>query len=513
MNTDENEFFREATLRICGSLEVEKALWRCFTYIREYIPAHQMTLNFFDSELKAIIIFASAAAEGGFRLNTRIPISREWENTLFDWNQFPELLIINRVGRGSIADRYLEALGKPGSSLLFMRLRLEGELLGSIALRADGGERFLPEHKHLLSLLNDPWAIALTNSRRFEQLAEFKERLADDNRYLQDELRRLAGDEIIGAEQGLKEVIAMIKSVAPQTSPVLLLGETGVGKEVIARAVHRLSPRKEGPFIKVDCGAIPGALIDSELFGHERGAFTGAVGRKRGRFERAHGGTIFLDEIGELPLEAQTRLLRVLQDKEIERVGGVRPVPVDNRVIAATHRNLEEMVGAGWFRQDLYYRLKVFPVHIPALRDRKTDIPDLTGYFLQRKSLELGWDRPSRLAPGAMDQLLAYDWPGNVRELENAVERALLLSRGDPVGFEDLMTPPVIGSKGYQEQPGEFPLRLDDAMEAHIRNVLSKAGGRVEGAGGAAEILDINPGTLRHRMRKLGIPFGRKSRS
>ncbi|MBW1790274.1 MAG: sigma 54-interacting transcriptional regulator [Deltaproteobacteria bacterium] len=512
MNTDENEFFREATLRICGSLEVEKALWRCFTYIRDFIPANQMILNFFDAQLNTIIIFASAAADGGFRLNTRIPISLEWEEALFDWKQFPELLIINRVGKGSIADRYLEALGKPGSSLLFMRLRIEGELLGNIALRADGRDRFLPEHKRLLSLLNDPWAIALTNSRRYEQLAEFKERLADDNRYLQDELRRMAGDEIIGAEQGLKDVIAMIQSVAPQASPVLLLGETGVGKEVIARAVHRLSPRKEGPFIKVDCGAIPGTLIDSELFGHEKGAFTGAVGRKRGRFERAQGGTIFLDEIGELPLEAQTRLLRVLQDKEIERVGGERPVRVDNRVIAATHRNLEEMVGAGWFRQDLYYRLKVFPVNIPALRDRKADIPDLAAHFLQRKSLELGRDRPPRPAPGAMDRLLAYDWPGNVRELENAVERALLLSRGDSIGFEDLITSPIVQPGDKSERTGEFPVRLDDAMAAHIRNILNKAGGRVEGAGGAAELLGINPGTLRHRMRKLGVSFGRKAK-
>ena len=213
--------------------------------------------------------------------------------------------------------------------------------------------------------------------------------LADDNRYLYDELRSVSGDEIIGSDFGLKTVMEMVRQVAPLDSPVLLLGETGTGKEVIANAIHYSSPRKDGPFIKVNCGAIPETLLDSELFGHEKGAFTGAISQKRGRFERADKGTIFLDEIGELPLQAQVRLLSVLQTREIERVGGTSPIPVDIRIISATHRDLEEMIASRRFREDLWFRLNVFPITIPPLRQRREDIPALLHHLMERKSREL----------------------------------------------------------------------------------------------------------------------------
>ena len=300
----------------------------------------------------------------------------------------------------------------------------------------------------------------------------------------------------------------------------LVVGETGTGKEVIAGAIHNLSPRKSGPFIKVNCGAIPENLVDSELFGHEKGAFTGALSRTRGRFERAHGGTIFLDEVGELQLDAQVRLLRVLQDKEIERVGGTEPIKVDIRVIAATHRDLETMIKDGTFREDLYFRLNVFPIIIPPLRERTGDIPSLVQYFMQKKSREIGRKGIPSLAPGALEQLIAYPWPGNVRELENTVERTLILNQGELLAFHNLhilLKPELrieqgVGSKIHSSPQRKDSLALDEVVSKHIRQVLDMAGSKVEGAGGAADLLQINPSTLRKRMRKLGIPFGRKAK-
>ena len=282
----------------------------------------------------------------------------------------------------------------------------------------------------LLGLLNDPFAIALSNCSRYRKLMALQAVIMEDRQYLQEELRMSACEDIIGADFGLKGVMQMVYQVAPLDSPVLLLGETGTGKELIAANIHNLSPRCDGPLIRVNCGAIPDPLIDSELFGYEKGAFTGAIKRKRGYFERAHGGTIFLDEIGELPLNAQVRLLRVLQEKKIDRVGGTDTVDVDIRIIAATHRNLESMVSKELFREDLYFRLKVFPITIPPLRDRTIDIPALVQHFFQKKTREMKLRTVPVLARGEIRRLMAYEWPGNVRELENAVERALILNRG-----------------------------------------------------------------------------------
>ncbi|MBU2547485.1 MAG: sigma-54 dependent transcriptional regulator [Proteobacteria bacterium] len=511
MPVDENAFFREATLRVCGSLDVDKALWRCFMFIRDYIPADRLCLNFFNIETLTTRVFASADPSGGRYVDLRIPVDREQLEIMRDRRQFPDLMIINRPAPGSIAAEYLEALGNGAASLITMRLRLEGKLMGNVTAVANERNRFSQHHAHLLSLLNDPWAIALTNSRRYQELVELKERLADDNRFLHGELRRRAKTEIIGAEMGLKEVFSLVRQVAPMSSPVLLLGETGSGKEIMARAIHQMSARAEGPFVKVDCGAIPDTLMDSELFGHEKGAFTGAHALKRGRFERAQGGTIFLDEIGELSPEAQVRLLRVLQDREVERVGGSGPIQVDIRVLAATHRALEAMVASGRFREDLYYRLRVFPVRIPPLRERRSDIPALVDYFIRKKCLDLGRPESPGLASGALDRILAHDWPGNVRELEHAVERELIIRQGALLMFADLEST-ALGPERADRLADSDDLDLDMVMARHIEQVLQRTNGRVEGERGAARLLGVNPGTLRYRMRKLGVPFGRKGR-
>jgi len=511
MPVDENDFFREATLRICESLIIEKSLWRCLSYIKDYIPAEESALHCYSPGMGTVTLYAIADREGGKYVN--LPTAYPPEiRALMQKDEYSRGYVTNRADEHPLAGPVLRAMGRGKSSLIVVRLILEEQWLGSVSFWAEGWDQFTEEHLRLLSLLREPFAIALSNNLRYRELLELKDLLVDDNRYLHDELQRISGAEIIGADFGLRGVMEMVRQVAPLSSPVLLLGETGTGKEVIATAIHNASPREGGPFIKVNCGGIPETLMDSELFGHERGAFTGALSRKRGRFERAHGGTIFLDEIGELTPEAQIRLLRVLQEKEIERVGGTEPIQVDIRVIAATHRDLQSMIERGRFREDLYFRLLVFPIAIPPLRQRIGDIPALVQHFMQKKSREMKLTGIPSLAPGALDQLMAYRWPGNVRELENAVERALIISRGEPLTFSYLQ-PPVSEHEGQSfSASGDGFVNLNLAMARHIRTALEMTGGKVEGKGGAAELLGVNPGTLRHRMRKLGIPFGRNSR-
>jgi transcriptional regulator with GAF, ATPase, and Fis domain len=305
--------------------------------------------------------------------------------------------------------------------------------------------------------------------------------------------------------------------VADSDVPVLLLGETGSGKEVVARALRNRSRRAAGPFERVNCGAIPAGLIDSDLFGHERGSFSGATAQRRGWFERADGGTLFLDEVGELPPDAQVRLLRVLQDGSFERVGGEQPVHVDVRVIAATHRDLHAMVEAGRFREDLWYRLAVFPIEIPPLRDRREDIPALATHFALRACERFG-TRP--LAPTDVDlELLgAYDWPGNVRELAAVLDRAVILGGGERLEVAKALGGGAVrqafDAEGRPEESraGDAAgpiLSLDRAMALHIEAALERCAGRIEGSNGAARLLEINPHTLRARMRKLGIDWGR----
>jgi transcriptional regulator with GAF, ATPase, and Fis domain len=389
-----------------------------------------------------------------------------------------------------------------------MQLLGEGDLFGGLVAVVEQRDAFTEDDADLFTLLAGPFRVAMVNALRHRDLLRLKDRLADDNRYLHRELVRLSGNEIVGADFGLKCVMRLVRQVAPTDSPVLIAGETGVGKDVVANAVHLGSPRREGPFIAVNCGAIPDSLLDSELFGHEKGAFTGALAQKRGRFERAHNGTIFLDEIGEMPLNAQVRLLRVLQNREIERIGGTVRIPVDIRVLAASNKNLEARVRAGQFREDLWFRLNVFPIAIPPLRKRTGDIPALVQHFIERKARELKLGHTPVLAVGAIDALMAYDWPGNVRELENLIERAIIVCRGEPLRFDlgraagTAPTPPPAKANGTL-------LTLEAMTAHHIRRALVLANGKIHGAGGAGELLGLNPNTLRSKMRKLGISFGR----
>jgi transcriptional regulator with GAF, ATPase, and Fis domain len=509
MSIDENDFFRKATMQICSSLDFEIAMWRCMKFLKDFMPADEMYLHLFDSGLRAFRTIAGATASEGKKMDSITPLPKEIE-TAFG-KHFQSMYILNRPELEPGLQFMLQYYGRPDTSALIRLLEVEGKKLGALVLLAEGRDRFSEEHARLFSLLNDPFAITLSNTLKHQEILRLKDLLADDNRYLHHELLHLSGDEIVGADFGLKRVMAMVRQVASLNSPVLLLGETGVGKDVIANAIHYSSPRKDGPFIKVNCGAIPETLLDSELFGHEKGAFTGALSQRRGRFERANGGTLFLDEIGELPSQAQVRMLRVLQYKEIERVGGTNSISVDIRLIAATNRDLEERVKTKQFREDLWFRLNVFPIRVPPLRERKNDIPALVHHFVERKSRELKLPVPPPLAREVIDRLMAYHWPGNVRELENVIERALILSKGTPLVFDDLIGEKRDQSSAIPAGTQDAPLKLDEAMSQHIRQVLKMTNGKVHGKGGAAEVLGINPSTLRNRMNQLGIPYGRRS--
>ena len=517
MKPDENEFFRQATLRICSSLDIEKAMLHCLPYIQSFVPVSEMGLSLLEPETATFRSLARATRGGNLKPFPPIPISKEMIRQMeSDEFALRQVKILDDAAQDIAATLLRSYFDLSNASFLGVMLVVEDRRLGALCLLAEGKARFTKAHAHLISLLREPFSIALSNALRYEEVVKLKEMVDAENRELNRELRHVSEDEIVGAEWGLRHVMEMVRQVAPLASPVLLLGETGVGKEVIANAIHYSSPRRNASFVKVNCGAIPESLLDSELFGHERGAFTGAVVQRKGLFERADKGTIFLDEIGELPLQAQVKLLRVLQYKEIERVGGTRTIPVDVRVLAATHRNMEEMVRTGKFREDIWYRLNVFPITIPPLRHRKEDIPALVHHFLMKKSRALKFYPPPSISSDGMALLKSYAWPGNVRELENLLDRELIatrsLSKGRPFIFESFDFPAIAekGAGTVSEGVSEVPT-MNEAMSRHIRRVLHLTGGRIFGAGGAAEILGMNPNTLRGRMRKLGIHFEKRT--
>ena len=514
MKTHDDIFFREATLRICGSQNIEKALQDCYVFLKKYIPINQVILNIFDNTANLAEAVVRVSEDGILMDSIKIPYTRKVKADMETYSsRSKRIWRVRRLGDYEGTKYVAEKAGTSEFPGVIMDLVLDGQIIGKLTIIHAKDTLFSGEHLHLLEMLNTPFAFALSNHLKQREIRRLKDIVADNQMYYQEELNQLSGSFVIGADSGLKPVMEMVRRVAHQDSPVLLIGETGVGKEVIAKALHRISPRSNKPFIGVNCGAIPESLMDSELFGHEKGAFTGATVRKRGRFERADGGSIFLDEVGELKREAQVRLLRVLQEKEIERVGGTETLSMDIRVIAATHRNLEEMIRDKKFREDLYFRLKVFPIYIPPLRERILDIPALVSHFIQKKSVEMKLGIPPSIAPGQIDKLMEYQWPGNVRELENAVERALILYNGEQLTFDGLEA--AQQNKKPDEQRASFApasFNLDEAMARHIQEALKHTQGKIHGPGGAAELLGINPMTLRHRLRKLGIPFGRNAK-
>lgn len=512
MVVNRDEFIREMTLRVCSSLDIKAALERVFEYLKEHFPLDTLDFSLIDTRLGAIRRLAYVTAA---KLDIRYEIVPLPEGILeaIQSRPYREAFVVSPENDELMA-QIAPLFNLEGNSDLILPLRVDDRPIGSLGLRAAGTGRYTTQHAELLSCVSHPFSIALANALAHEAVLRYRDVLIDDKRFLNRELHLQAAEDVIGSGSGLRHVAEMVQQVAPLNNTVLLLGETGTGKELIANMIHFSSPRKDGPFIKVNCGAIPESLMDSELFGHVRGAFSGAVTESRGRFERADGGTIFLDEIGELPLSAQTRLLRVLQERVVERVGGGKGIPVNIRVIAATHRDLKRMIEQHLFREDLWFRLNGYPIVIPPLRERREDVPALIRHFVAQKSRELGRGLPPAIAPGALHRLVDYPWPGNVRELENVVERELIRHRSGQLTFESVFPQPEPAREVAGEGPREFrPRTLDAAMAEYIGQVLAHTNGKIHGPGGAAEILGMNPNTLRWRIDKLGIRYERKKNS
>jgi formate hydrogenlyase transcriptional activator len=428
--------------------------------------------------------------------------------------------------RGAELDRYpsevMKILRADGiQTICCIPLATQGRTFGTLNVASRRLEAFPDREISLLQQVGAQIAIAVENALAFKEIDALKDKLAEEKLYLEEEIRsEFNFEEIIGDAPSLKRALAQVEVVAPTDTAALILGETGTGKELIARAIHNLSPRRQRTFVKINCAAIPSGLLESELFGHERGAFTGALNQKIGRFELADHGTLFLDEVGDLPMELQPKLLRVLQEHEFERLGSNRTIKVDVRVVAATNQDLAKQVADRTFRSDLYYRLNVFPIQIPALRERREDVPLLVRYFVQKFSSRL--NKVVEYVPAeAMNALANYSWPGNVRELENFVERAVLLSPGKElrVPVSELLTDPGVPSSGPpshyvvpsraadgDETPASASIStLEQAEREHILRALQQTQWRIGGPKGAAALLDMKRTTLQARMRKLKI--------
>ncbi len=407
-----------------------------------------------------------------------------------------------RRAQPAVARDVLRGIDLEDGEWWLVPLVVSSEALGVLLVAA----RALTEPRQLTGV-SEPLAAVLAAERARRELSQLREAAEADKTTALERLHmRDIGEAIVGLDSGLRDVMRQVDQVAPTETPVLVLGETGSGKEVVARAIHERSANSQGPILRVNCGAISSELIDSELFGHERGSFTGASGQRSGWFERADGGTLFLDEIGELPLAAQVRLLRVVQDGVFERVGGTRALQVDVRIVTATHRDLGQMVRAGQFREDLWYRINVFVIRLPPLRERLDDIAALADHFAARAARRFGV-AALRVTASDLALLKGYAWPGNVRELSAVIERAAILGEGKRLDVErslGVRSDPGPPATLFASSSGEFPT-LDQAMRAHIERALARCHGQIDGKAGAAALLGLHPNTLRSRMNKLSV--------
>ncbi|HEX2723248.1 MAG TPA: sigma-54-dependent Fis family transcriptional regulator [Gemmatimonadaceae bacterium] len=503
----------EVWREVCQHLELEGSIARIADMMAQRIPLERVLIFRVDPDRHRLESAAIAAPSRRVTDTTpvRIDVSPPRIRGIVRWCRAGTLLRAGDLDPEGI----LRTLGshREADTLVGPLFTADGAL-GAVVVVGPSGVRFSSDDADFVSALLEPLSAGLANDARLRELARLREAAEADNRALLSRLERQdIAEAIVGAESGLRTVIERVNQVAPTDAPVLIFGETGSGKEVVARLIHSQSKRATGPVVRVNCGALPPGLVDSELFGHERGSFTGATDARKGWFERADGGTLFLDEVGELPLDAQVRLLRILQDGTFERVGGQKTLTVDVRIITATHRDLQHMVAHRLFREDLWYRIGVFPIRLPPLRERLEDLPALAAHFASRAGLRLGAP-PLVPTPADLDLLLSYPWPGNVRELASVIERAAILGEGKSLQIAAALGFLPAGDT-RSDQPAATPpprgisVTLADASRRHIEAVLSSTRGRIEGASGAAAQLGINPHTLRSRMRKLGIQWAR----
>ena len=488
---------------LLANVDIRKLLGAFSSSMQQMVPHDAATIGLYDEQTGKLRVQFFADIEGGDRTHGEVLLDPEASPAGQAWRT-RQALIVGRLDQLPFPPESVRHHTQLGMrSAVWVPLIHRERVLGALAVSSRNENAFSRHDVERLGQIAGQVAMAVNNALAFRQISELRERLNREKEYLEEEINiEHRFDEIVGESTGLRNVLRHIETVAPTDATVLIQGETGTGKELLARAIHRLSPRSERTFIKLNCAAIPAGLIESELFGHEKGAFTGAISRKIGRLELAHQGTLFLDEIGELPLDLQPKLLRALQEREIERLGGLRPISVNVRLIAATNRDLAKMVANGQFRSDLYYRLKVFPVFAPPLRERAGDIPILVRHFVERHSRRMG-KSITTIPPEAMEALTRWKWPGNIRELENFLERAVILSRG-PV-----LHVPLAELEDMEEDKDEAEASANPTLQAaereHVLRALREAKGMIGGPTGAAVRLGLKRTTLNSKIKKLGI--------
>lgn len=493
----------EVNNAVISNLDTKKLFAAIADSLRRVLHHEYTSLALHDAKRNTMRLHALVFPQGhGYiREEMEIPVETSLAGVCYSQRKPLLLRSADFANYNSESVRLLQAEGV--RSMCCVPLITRDHVLGSLSVASLRDAAFSQQDLDLLSQVASQVAIAVENALAFEEIAQLKNKLADEKLYLEDEIRtELNFDEIIGESTALKNILKQVETVAPTDSTVLIQGETGTGKELIARAIHNLSSRREATFVKINCAAIPTGLLESELFGHERGAFTGAIAQKIGRFELADGGTLFLDEVGDIPLELQPKLLRVLQEQEFERLGGTRTTRIDVRLVAATNRDLVQMVAERQFRSDLFYRLNVFPVQMPSLRQRREDIPVLVRYFAQKYARQMKRSIDS-ISAETMAALTNYHWPGNIRELENLIERAVILSRGA------VLEVPITELRERAEHalgqaPGSLQTLRANERE-HILLALRDTGWVLAGPNGAAALLGMKRTTLQSRMHKLGI--------
>ena len=489
---------------LLANMDVRKLLSAIAASLFEVIPLDAATLGLYDDKTGNLMVqFLAADDQNAQHAEVRVKLDDSPAGRAF---QTREPILLDPIEGSDLAGgaAHLTVIGMKSGCWVPLIHRDVAVGVLAVASRREGA--FAQRELEMLVQVADQVAMAVSNAVVFRQIADLRDRLKQEKLYLEEEINlENRFEDIVGESGGLRQVLKQIETVAPTSATVLIQGETGTGKELLARAIHRLSDRSERTFVKVNCAAIPAGLLESELFGHEKGAFTGAIARKMGRVELAHEGTLFLDEVGELPLDLQPKLLRALQEKEIERLGGNRAIPVNVRLIAATNRDLAQMVAEKEFRSDLYYRLKVFPIFSPPLRDRVGDIPVLVRHFVTSLSRRMG-KNITTIPEKTMQALCRWPWPGNIRELENFLERSVILTRGS-----ELYVPLAELETKVAEEEEELE-RTNPTLQAaerdHILRVLRETRGQIGGTDGAAARLGLKRTTLNSKLKKLGIERG-----
>jgi formate hydrogenlyase transcriptional activator len=515
------ELLLNLTARITSSLDLREVLRAIAANIREVIHADGVTVSLPDAASEKFRVFAMDFPHGRGVVKEELLVTPS--PTVTKALDTLKPVVFDPRERNDLPPEASDIVAGEGiKGFCNIPLANHGRALGMLSILRTTEAPFSSEDVDFLNRASGQIAIAIENALAYHEISELKDKLAQEKLYLEEEIRsEMNFENIVGNSSPLKHVLELVETVAPNDSTVLLLGETGTGKELIARAIHDRSRRKDRTFVKLNCAAIPTGLLESELFGHEKGAFTGAISQKVGRMELADQGSLFLDEVGDIPIEIQPKLLRALQEREFERLGSTHTRKVNIRLIAATNRDLEKMIADREFRSDLYYRLHVFPIRIPPLRDRKGDIPQLVSYFVQKFGKQMQ-KKIEAISPAVMKGLTAWDWPGNIRELENFIERAVILTRGKslevPLGElrrTNTVELSAVGQHQLEQVAGERTNSRDDKtsvadeyerkQRAEIIRALTACKGRVGGADGAAARLGMNRTTFLSRMKKFGI--------